>query len=176
RSTAKLEFIHGQTDQIAGWVSFDVESPRSGVSAVLRVDLASLKTGIETRDEHMREKHLHTDKFPHAWFSLDSVGGLPTRMVADSQYSGVAYGEFYIHGVKRPLQADLVFGHFQESGGEAAVEVHATFEIKLDDFKIERPRALFLKLAETIELEVSFLAFEKELKERLQPSDWQTVD
>jgi len=92
RSTAQLEFIEGKTNTLTGSFTFDPNNTTAGASGVLQCDLRTLRTGIETRDGHMRERHLHTDKYPYAFFELTSVEGLPTAFKPDSTYQGLPGG------------------------------------------------------------------------------------
>lgn len=154
RSTARLEFIEGKTGNLTGSLQFDPTNSAVPVSGVLQVDLRTLKTGIETRDRHMRERHLHTDKYPFAFFELTQVRGLPGDIKPDTTYAAVAEGFFYIHGVKRALTANMKLTLYHETEKGWKVDVRASFSIKLDDYRIDRPKALFLKLAETLEVEV----------------------
>jgi len=156
-SDGKLEFIAGKTKNLIGAFQFAPTEPQAGATGVMRVDLRTLKTGIDMRDEHMRENHLETDEFPYAWFELTDVNGLPDSLVLNEPYSLSGRGYFYLHGVKRPIDVDLTL----TNGGTAEtpeLKVSAKFSLFLDDFEVERPRALFLKLAERIDLEVDFLA------------------
>ncbi len=157
RSTAKLEFIEGKSAAIDGSFSFDPENPNSNVSGVLRVDLRTLKTGIDTRDGHMRDRHLHTDKFPFAFFELTGVSGIEP-LKANVTDSGEVQGWFYIHGVKRQLSAPIEVVATTELGSEK-VSIRTRFQIILDEYDIPRPKALFLKLAETIEVECIFSGY-----------------
>jgi len=154
RSTARLEFIEGKTGNLTGSLQFDPTNSAAPVSGVLQVDLRTLKTGIETRDRHMRERHLHTDEYPFAFFELTQVRGLPGDVKPDTTYTAIADGFFYIHGVKRGLTADLKLALHNEAEAVWRVDARASFLIKLDDYRISRPKALFLKLAETLEVEV----------------------
>ncbi len=108
-SSASLEFIEGTTTKISGSFDFDPAGPDSIVGGILSVDLASLRTGIELRDEHMREKHLQTDKYPNAYFQLLSVTSMPTAIVPGQVYSVTGDGYFYIHGVKRKITPKIQF-------------------------------------------------------------------
>ena len=174
-SRAKLEFIEGTTTQIRGYLHFDPENSADSVSGILEVDLASLKTGIGVRDEHMRERHLHTDKFPKAWFQLSSVSGLPQTLRQDTTYAATANGAFYIHGVHRQVEARLTVRRILVESNESLL-VTATFEITLDDFEIKRPRALFLKLAKVIEVTVIFRASESEVESTIELPTWKSKD
>ncbi|MCM2272223.1 MAG: YceI family protein [candidate division Zixibacteria bacterium] len=158
RSTAKLEFIEGKSNNIEGRFSVDPNHVDSGVTGLLRVDLRTLKTGIETRDGHMRDRHLHTDKYPYAFFEVDSVTGIPQRLDAGITHVGKVFGFFYIHGVRRPLEASFEATRSSESGREK-LTIQTKFQLDLDDYGIPRPKALFLKLAETINVECIFSGY-----------------
>jgi polyisoprenoid-binding protein YceI len=171
RSTAKLEFIQGETSDLTGGFKFDIENPSGPVSGVLRVDLRTLKTGIETRDEHMRDRHLHTEEYPFAYFQLTDAAEMPTSFKADSVYETTGNGYFYIHGVKRRLSTDLRL----ELAGDR-LEVRANFQIQLDDYGIPRPKALFLKLAETVEVEVILSGYNNLPAMSVALPDWPEAD
>ncbi len=155
-SSAKLEFIRGTTQHINGNFIFNPDDPVEGVKGILRVDLRTLETGIDKRDEHMRNNHLHTDKYPYAYFELLSAESLPVQMSFDSVYDVKAKGNFYIHSHYRPIEVALKLMLKKLPSGGNAINVVANFVIKLDDFDIPRPKALFLKLAETIEIKAVF--------------------
>ncbi|MEW5795511.1 MAG: YceI family protein [Candidatus Zixiibacteriota bacterium] len=158
RSTAKLEFIEGKTNNLTGSLTFEPTNPSAVVSGILQVDLRTLKTGIETRDRHMRENHLHTEKYPFAYFELTGVIGLPATLKPDTVYKATAQGYFYIHGNKRRLSADIQASLKTDPGDVSRLVIRANFAMNLDEYKIDRPKALFLKLAETILVEVIFSA------------------
>ncbi len=158
-SDAKLEFIEGKTNSIVGLITFDPANTQSPASGRLRVDAASLKTGIELRDEHMRERHLHTAQFPYIEFALKSVTGLPPQLAVATTDSLLITGDFTVHGKTLPITApatvELLPGKIENSQD---MIVTASFEIKLDDYGVPRPKMLLLKLAETIKIRVRFVA------------------
>ena len=155
-STATLEFIQGKTNRLIGSFVFDPDHPESDVTGKFQVDLASLKTGIDLRDEHMREKHLHTDKYPFAYFELLSVSGMPPTILPGQTYSAVGDGYFYIHGVKRRIRPAVEFTIAKQGTPDNQIQIRAKFSLKLDDYRIQRPKALFMKLAETLDISVIF--------------------
>jgi len=175
-STAKLEFIEGKTQNIMGGFSFEPENSNSAIKGILQVDLRTLKTGIDTRDEHMRDNHLHTDKYPYAFFEIESAEPLPEMTVLDSTYTAKISGNFYIHGNHRKVSVDIfLMRAIQPSGGES-MKVRAKFAMNLDEYKIPRPKALFLKLAETIEIEAVFTGFTNVKSELPELPDWPELE
>ncbi len=171
-SSAKLEFIQGRTQHINGQFSYDAEKPDSPVEAKLRVDLRTLETGIAKRDEHMRDNHLHTVEYPYAYFELDSIRPFVSLKVPDSVYTTKASGKFYICGHNRKVTADLELTRNLLSNGGEEIIVRAKFSINLDDFKISRPKALFLKLAGTIDIVCIFTGSTQIVSKSVELPDW----
>ncbi len=162
-SDASLEFIEGFTQSIRGKLSFNPSNTTDSVSGHLRVEAATLKTGIELRDEHMRENHLHTDKYPYIEFTLTSVNGLPDQLPSGSPISCEIEGEFTVHGTTKSITApcEVTLVKSDPTTNEHVLQVRANFEILLDDYGIPRPKALFMKLAEQINIRVHFIASNK---------------
>ncbi len=175
-SSAKLEFLGGKTQHITGNFRFDPDNPSSAVAGILSVDLRTLKTGIDKRDEHMRNNHLHTDKYPYAYFELLSVDSLPHQMSFDSIYNVKAKGNFYIHGYYREVEANLMIVRKTVSTGGESLNVVADFDICLDEFKIPRPKALFLKLAETVNIKAVFTGSSQITAQSVELPDWPKLD
>jgi len=175
QSSAKLEFIEGSTQHIEGGFNFDPANPGFGNKGVLRVDLRQLQTGIEKRDEHMRNRQLQTDKFPYAFFEFKQIITMPGPLRAGNTYSGKVSGFFYIHGVKRELTADLEFSILEDSSGAQSISARVKFSLLLDDYRIKRPKALFLKLAREIEVELVFFAYRSHPSASIQLPDWHEV-
>jgi polyisoprenoid-binding protein YceI len=173
KSSARLEFIKGKTQAIVGQFDFDPNQPQSEATAVLRVDLRILKTGIGKRDRHMRDNHLHTDEFPFCFLELTSLDEMPEALALDSVYTATAYGLFYIHGVKREIAAQLSITALDDAGEPGRLRVRAEFEIHLDDYGIPRPRALFLKLAKVIEITTVFTLHPGKPATPIDLPDWE---
>lgn len=175
-STARLEFVSGKTQNVSGMFSFDPENPEGSIGGLLAVDLRTLKTGIATRDGHMRDNHLHTEKYPFAYFEVDSLVPVISLKVADSIYTARVMGKFYIHGVYREIEAELTIVRSPANSKSESIKVRAKFAIKLDEFKIPRPRALFFKLAETIEVVAVFRGFSAAPLEQIELPEWKKLD
>ncbi len=171
-SAAKLEFIEGRTDEISGRFSVDPENTAAGVSGRLQVDLRNIETGIGLRNRHLRENHLHTDDYPYAYFELTRVNGLPAQLELGKTVAATASGNFYIHGGYRQITADLEVTRLGEADGGEGLRIRARFSLNLEDFNIERPKALFLKVAETIKLDVVFTGYTGKPGADVSLPDW----
>lgn len=171
-STARLEFVEGTTTNITGGVRFDPDNTAGQVSGRLAVDLRSLETGIGLRDRHMRERHLHTEKYPLAYFELTGLSNLPPQLATDSMYAVDVTGIFYLHGIRRDLLARADVALISVQGEGRALKVKADFLIRLEDYDIPRPKALFLKLAEEVEVVTVFTAYLGVQPDSLELPDW----
>jgi hypothetical protein len=120
----------------------------------------------------MRERHLQTDEYPYAYFVIDKISGLPNELPVDTGMQGTVNGFFYLHGVKRVLSADVSVTRKNHSDGSVSLQVTVQFPIHLDDYAVPRPRALFMKLAETVAVKVRFTASSVFDAEEFTPPDW----
>lgn len=134
-SEATVESFTGSSNQLNGYINL------ADSTLDFYLDLATLETGVKLRDEHMRENHLETEKFPFAEFSGKMSGFDPS--LADSQ-SVVAKGTFTIHGVSKEIEVN---GKAILSDGKFGL--NASWNIILQDYEITRPKFLFLKLSES---------------------------
>ncbi len=155
-SKAPFEEFEGVTDRIDGYAFLEGEG-LGGETDLARsefhfeVDLASLDTGIGLRDRQMRENYLETDRFPYATFS-GRITALQAAESADGRGWDVrARGVLGIHGVEREREVSCRM----EPVGEA-YRVRCSFPVRLPDHDIRIPRLMFLKINETVRVDVDF--------------------
>ena len=123
------------------------------------VDLASLDTGIDMRNQHMRENHLHTDRYPQAIFrGATFVGEHPASLAPGKTAKCKIAGSFSLHGVTRRIEVPIELRLDEKSGGLA---VKAQFVVYLADYEIPRPKMLFVKLDEKQAVTFEALALPK---------------
>ncbi len=150
-SKAPLETIKGRTDRITGTLTFDPDN-LAGASATFEVDMASLDTGNKMRNGHMRENHLHTDKYPASEFVLKEV--IPgTALVSGKTVEFKIKGEFTLHGITKAIEPSV---SATWNSDKREVEVVARFDVLLSDFEIPRPQFLVMKLDEKQDIEIHF--------------------
>ena len=161
-SKAPLEKIVGTTNKITGSVQVNPKDITKGLKAAFTLDLASLRTGIDKRDEHMRDNFLETAKYPEAILTLNKVTKASDNMLMDGKTLTVdAEGTLSLHGVKNDVQLkDVTVTYFDESEatkgkmpGDLLI-INGGFSLNLPDYNIEVPQFIFLKLAETIKVSV----------------------
>ena len=161
-SKAPLEKIVGTTNKITGHIQVNLKDITKGLTASFELDLASLKTGIDKRDEHMRDNFLETAKYPKAMLAINKVTKASDKMLMDGKTLTVdAEGTLSLHGVKSTVQLkDITVTYFDESEatkgkmpGDLLI-INGDLSLNLPDYNIEVPQFIFLKLAETIKVSV----------------------
>jgi len=144
-SRAPMENFDGRTNRVSGWLEADPDDLTQPFRFEVAVDMASLDTGNSKRNGHMRENHLETGKYPTAMFTGGKLGpGSPTAVPVGGSAALQVVGTLDLHGVTRTVTCAVE----AERPDDGTLRVTARFEVLLDDYGIERPKFLFLKLAE----------------------------
>ncbi len=179
-SHAPLERITGRSAKIRGAITIPDPTRLLGdsVDAWFEVDLTTIDTGIELRNAHMRDRFLQTAAYPTATLRLREVIG--AVVADDAGPDGVravsalgpgtptrlsVLGSFRLHGEERQIQIDdLTVTHTPASDDTKGVRpgdlltVRGSFVIRLDDYDIERPRGLLLRLSDKVRVEFQMTA------------------
>lgn len=159
-SDAPVEVINGHTKDVHGTIRFDDSfrfDKAHPFNIEFSVNLASIDTGIALRNEHMRDNFLETAKYPKATFKATSIQiqGKPD-LSKPQTVQLVSKGNFTLHGVTSQKTIPLTVHYTPAEGNQkATVNVSGKFPIKLQQHKIKRPEALFVKLAETVTVTVN---------------------
>jgi polyisoprenoid-binding protein YceI len=157
-SRAAMEKFEGTTRKIEGTIVVDPAAPGDSVAVRLEVDLASLDTGIARRNQHMRENHLETAKYPKAIFEgARIVAPAGIALTPDRAVGFDAEGTFTLHGVARRTRVHIE-ATYRPDPKRPRIDFEATFPVVLSDHQISRPQFLFLKLAETQQVKVNATA------------------
>jgi len=123
--------VHGQFNKTSGIIYFDPKN-MANTSLEVEIDAASIWTGVEARDNHLRSADfLDVEKYPTISFKSTSV-----------EISGISslkiHGEIAIHGITRPILLDADFlgpNHYEdEEGSYTSIGFSATTHINREDF------------------------------------------
>ncbi len=153
-SKAPTETFEGKTNRVDGRIVVDPAAPIDTVVVSFEVDLASLDTGVGKRDGDMREKYLETKKYPKAVFVGASVSPKGTTLAAGKATTFECEGDFTLHGVTKRIKVSVDVTPRDAN----TLAIKATFSVPLADYKIERPKFLFLKLGEVQQVTVDAVA------------------
>ena len=147
KSDAPLETINGVSSRATGSVNVD-PSNLSSASGTITVPVASLRTGIDLRDRHLRgEDWLDAGSHPNATFEITSISG--ARSLTANQDARLRItGRFTLHGVTRDVTADV---RAKWDGGNG-LRARARFTIQLDQFNVSINPAVRLKVSNEIQI------------------------
>ncbi len=155
--TSQLEFtaigkpgflrINGKGAQIAGQAK--VAAQETTGQFVVKLD--QFVTGIDLRDQHMKDTYLETKKFPEAKLTWKIAA---TKVQKDGQEVPFT-GTLSLHGVEKPIGGTATL---TASPDLSKVEGEAQFQIKLSDYKIKIPSYLGVTVAEDVDVKAIFFA------------------
>ncbi len=98
------------------------------------VDLKTLTTGMDLRDDHMKNKYLEVGKYPEA------------ILLSGKGKDGKGTGKIKIHGIEKDIA-----GTYKALNDK---EVEAKFDVSLTDFKIEGVRYMGIGVKDIVNLRV----------------------
>lgn len=154
-SSTPLEDITGLSNDVKGIVTFNV-SDISTMNGSVSISTASLKTGIESRDNHLQGKGwLDAESYPKISFTIKKVGDI--KSLSNNKLEAKVLGDFFVHGVTKEVIADVTLIYLDESEETKSrapgdlLSVKAKFNIKLSDYKVDN-KILGLKVADDIEV------------------------
>ncbi len=113
----------------------------SQMSGEMIFNLNSLNTGIDMRDEHMKEKYLRVKEHPTSTFKFEKVS------IQENSFKG----KLTLNGISKDVDAKC-----DTKGIESGSKSDVTCELKvlLSDFNIEIPEYAGIKVANEVNIEV----------------------
>jgi len=159
-STTPLEDITGISNAVKGKVTFNVADVKS-LKGSISIPVASIKTGIDLRDEHLRSDNwLDAETYPEITFMIKKVGDI--KVTADSKLEAKVTGDFTAHGVTKEVVANVTITYLDESEQTKQrapgdlLGVQATFNIVLSDYDVEN-MIVGQKVSENIEISINIV-------------------
>jgi polyisoprenoid-binding protein YceI len=141
--------INGEGSGPEGQLVISNDDKSSVLNGNFSFDLNSLKTGIDMRDSHMKEKYLEVEKFPNASFSIDSLN-ISENILKNVEKKALAFsGKLNLHGKEHSIVGitDIKLDKDQ-------LKIFAKFKIKSSDFSIEVPSFAGITVGDEISIEV----------------------
>lgn len=154
KSPGKVEFkavgkpsfmkINGKNGKATGKISVDGRK----VEGMLSVVLDEMTTGMDLRDEHMKEKYLETKKHPKAFLKITKMT-LPKPIEGKKvSFEKVPFeAMFKLHGVTKKIKGEADI----ESTGDQ-VEAEVRLSLKIPDYKMGIPSFKGITVAEKVDV------------------------
>jgi polyisoprenoid-binding protein YceI len=146
--------IGGSFDAKTTALSGSVTAGASGSHAFdgsLAVNLPTLDTGIDLRNEHLRENYLEVGKGPGfdtaTLSAIDLKGFNPDAPAGKGSFTGL----LSLHGATKSVSGAV---EVRQAG--AGLRVKASFPVDLSDYSIRKPRYLGIGVKDVVQVEVSF--------------------
>lgn len=141
----------GKTSQIQG--ALEIESDgRVLPGSRFIIDLASLQSDADRRDNYLRRRTLHTDSFPSAVFVPTEFHGVTFPLPASGELTFHLIGDMTVRGVTRPVTWEVT-----ARLNAGAVEGQARTRFTFAEFQLDKPRvASVLSVEDDIRLEYDF--------------------
>ena len=140
-SDAPLEDIEAFND--ASTSIIDIEK----MTMVVVIPIKSFDFQKELMQEHFNENYLESDKYPNAVFK----GKIEGWDGSDGSHAAKAVGTLEMHGVTNDVTID---GQLEKEKND--VKLSTVFTIKIADYDIDIPKAVFYKIAEEVEVTANF--------------------
>ena len=171
KTEAPLETVVGTTSgpAVTGTLTGDLAKPHLATGTI-KVDLSTLKTGIERRDSQLRSKdYLDTDieANRYAVFELRGVDivdplepgkEVPAKLkgiltIKQKPFETAADARItYVRMTPEQLESQRRFGYTSDN-----IRVKATFKTSFTNHGMQVPQVLFLKLSNDIQLEIDLI-------------------
>lgn len=144
-SEAPLENIEAHNSQ--GLSILDMTSGKVAISILMK----GFKFEKALMQEHFNENYIESDKYPKATFTGAIKDFEKLDFSKPGNVVGYAVGDITIHGVTKPLVAEV---NFQIENNE--VKVRTKFNLGVADFDIDIPQMVVRNIAETVEVMADF--------------------
>ena len=125
----------GRTSSITGTATIASSAGTMTLTAAdFSVDMTSLRSDRQMRDNRLRNDGIQTDQFPTSTFKLTQPVALPTTAASGAQFAVTLHGDLTLHGVTKTvdLQAQA-----QLSGN--VIQVAGSYAFPFSDYQINAP-------------------------------------
>lgn len=140
-SDAPMEDIEAINEKATSII--DLESN----AIVIVVPIISFEFKKKLMQEHFNENYLESEKYPKSTFKAK----IQNWSGAKGESTVKAVGQFEIHGVTKDVEIEGKINYSDDK-----VVIDAVFPVKLQDYKIKIPKAVFYNIAEEVEVTIKF--------------------
>jgi polyisoprenoid-binding protein YceI len=143
----------GTTKTITGDLYLTPQGLAPGTPSKFSVDLRTLRTDENMRDNYVRQNVLRTNQFPFAEFVVESLSGFPANYAEGTEVSLTMTGTLTVRGTTKPVTWTVK----ARRAGDTLTGI-ADVDFNMSDFGITPPDVGFAKAENGVHLQVTILA------------------
>ena len=144
-SDAPMEKIEAENNKVAAVI--DAES--GAVEAAVLVKSFRFEKAL--MEEHFNENYMESEKYPKAIFKGTFADPSKLELTQDGSFTLPFSGEVTIHGVTKPLEAEVDF-----SVSNGAINAKTAFDLAVEEFNIEIPKVVKDNVAKIVNVGIDF--------------------
>lgn len=142
----------GATNVLTGTITGKPDGSILSAESRVRVDLRTLKSNEDRRDNFLKRNTLETDRYPFADFVPTQAPGLPIAVPPPAQVQFQLLGDLTVHNTTRQVTWDV---NGQVNGNDLTGQAKTSFNFST--FSLSQPRVpLVLSIEDNIKLELDF--------------------
>jgi polyisoprenoid-binding protein YceI len=142
----------GKTASVSGGITLDKDGRIIPAESKFVVDVSTLTSDREMRDNYVRRRILETDQYSTVEFTPTGVVGLPKTLPTSGTHTFDVVGNMTVHGVTKPTTWKVTG---KALGG--GVSGTATTSFTFAEFNLSQPRVpVLISVQDTIKLEYGF--------------------
>jgi polyisoprenoid-binding protein YceI len=125
----------GRTSNVFGTIQLEADGAITTDQSRITVDMTSLQSDSNTRDNYIKRNTLQVAEYPNAIFVVTGAPGLPVPLPTSGEAAFELVGDLTVHGVTRPAtwQATATFADRDVTGT-------ATTTVLMTDFGMTPPK------------------------------------
>lgn len=168
-SKAPVEYIEGEAEQVGGMINVDFERPGLALRASISVPVASMRTGMDKRDEHLRSPEwLNAERYPAIKFDLEPVDPKKLSARGKNAWAGNVAGTFTLKGVTKRISVPVKISR----EGDEKIVVEGRFPVRLSDHNVHGPvtmRVIGMKVSETVQVSFKLVGIKDKGWDNVKP-------
>ncbi len=149
--------VVGVTNQVAGQIAVDFDTPANSEIGVIRINVRTLATDNEFRNRAIRGQILQSqnDAFEFAQFTPTAISGMPETVTIGEPITFQITGDLLIRDVSQPVTFETTVTPVSET----RLEGQARAVIQRGDYGLTIPNVPGVaNVEEEVELEIDFIA------------------
>ena len=163
-SDMPLEKILGISNFVSGWLELDPENLSDAAQGEFQVDVRTFETGIDARNDQLRDKVFAASEFPIATFTVQKVLSVSkSRLGVNQSVSARVQGVMKIKGVAHAQDMLVKLLYLKETPTSRQrlagnlIKLSASFDVDLTQYNLTIPDPFRERFSKYVQVEVDAL-------------------